>query len=25
VTGRADGTDLEVTPDGPLPELGTWR
>jgi maleylpyruvate isomerase len=25
VTGRADGADLEVTPDGPLPELGTWR
>jgi maleylpyruvate isomerase len=25
VTGRHDGHDLLVAPDGPLPELGTWR
>jgi maleylpyruvate isomerase len=25
VTGRHDGADLRVAPDGPLPSLGTWR
>ena len=25
LTGRADGRDLRVSPDGPLPTLGTWR
>jgi maleylpyruvate isomerase len=25
VTGRDDGHDLRVTPDGPLPHLGAWR
>ncbi len=25
VTGRHDGHDLLVAPNGPLPELGTWR
>jgi maleylpyruvate isomerase len=25
VTGRHDGHDLRIAPDGPLPELGAWR